>query len=980
MYGHYGGYSRQSQSDPYFGPPPTSYPRRTRDRDGDSNYFERRPGRRALPTRRRSRRSPSLASSENSPSPPPAPTYRYEEGRSAVEEESPLIPVYRREREEIIIRRDDRVVDIVDNTEVPGTARVQYGAIIYETFGGSGMPELNAPRHIVRDAPIKTVDAFADVARVDSGLSQPETSEEPKHEQSKPAAFVITRYLGERGRKYARRREQRRRYGSDSGSGSSSDDEISIECDAGVVIKINSQHIIDTIEKVAKSYPGVHRDGNSLLVPEPFCVLVHFRDEIMAQDPEKKSPLPNGEGGGDGEGGRNEPAQHDDADPSAKSKDGSNTQLTDIQLLYEYIDGSCLFPMTEEKQRWQEQSACTFDWLWLLFAPGTMVYETKSANQTLMRAYRVVSFRLDGLFQYESGKPIVEPQRLKPAESSKQATPIERIAISVEALRHDGRYWHSSKNWIEIPPFRGQRSIRDLPIYPTSYHDALVAGTEQRLVERGRQYHSLAIRGQVEYHGDILSGVRRRLDGRIVVDSETFHYEPFLVTGKESRSSEKKQPDSDLFLKKSSFKLKADETSTINGYTPFHDDSDNGSETGAATPPAASQRIKLPIENSLERFLPNSASHNGSSSLPGAFATSLDLRDTSAATESGELPELTDQEYMICAPDIQAYALKERAWVVVAVENISDCVYEENMIDNLQISPEANRLVQALSHTRKLSTKKTIAANANTARKPWTSDFISNKGGGQIILLHGRPGVGKTTTAECIAEMTNRPLLTITCGDLGIDAISVEGELGRWLRIGTLWNAVLLFDEADVFLESRAHGDIDRNSLVSVFLRALEYYQGLMFLTTNRIGSFDEAIISRIHVVLHLPNLTNTDRARIWDSSFRKLAKERKDIHVDYTLMNYAHHDTAVHELQWNGREIRNAFNTMIALAEWDAQKDDRYTEDGKVEVRREHLEEVVKMSGTFKGYLRSLRQMEHEQYMKSLGLRDDKYRAPERR
>jgi hypothetical protein len=57
--------------------------------------------------------------------------------------------------------------------------------------------------------------------------------------------------------------------------------------------------------------------------------------------------------------------------------------------------------------------------------------------------------------------------------------------------------------------------------------------------------------------------------------------------------------------------------------------------------------------------------------------------------------------------------------------------------------------------------------------------------------------------------------------------MSVDQELTRWLRLGTLWNAVLLFDEADVFLEARAHGDIDRNSLVSVFLRALEYYQGL---------------------------------------------------------------------------------------------------------------------------------------------------------
>ena len=39
---------------------------------------------------------------------------------------------------------------------------------------------------------------------------------------------------------------------------------------------------------------------------------------------------------------------------------------------------------------------------------------------------------------------------------------------------------------------------------------------------------------------------------------------------------------------------------------------------------------------------------------------------------------------------------------------------------------------------------------------PWSADFIQSKGEGQIFLLHGPPGVGKTNTAECIAELTSR--------------------------------------------------------------------------------------------------------------------------------------------------------------------------------------------------------------------------------
>jgi hypothetical protein len=52
---------------------------------------------------------------------------------------------------------------------------------------------------------------------------------------------------------------------------------------------------------------------------------------------------------------------------------------------------------------------------------------------------------------------------------------------------------------------------------------------------------------------------------------------------------------------------------------------------------------------------------------------------------------------------------------------------------------------------------------------------------------------------------------------------------------------VLLLDEADVYLERRAAQDVLRNSLVSVFLRSLEYYKGIFFLTTNRVRDFDEA-------------------------------------------------------------------------------------------------------------------------------------------
>ncbi len=40
---------------------------------------------------------------------------------------------------------------------------------------------------------------------------------------------------------------------------------------------------------------------------------------------------------------------------------------------------------------------------------------------------------------------------------------------------------------------------------------------------------------------------------------------------------------------------------------------------------------------------------------------------------------------------------------------------------------------------------------------------------------------------------------------------------------------VVLLDEADVFLEQRSLANLERNALVSVFLRVLEYYDGNLY-------------------------------------------------------------------------------------------------------------------------------------------------------
>lgn len=69
--------------------------------------------------------------------------------------------------------------------------------------------------------------------------------------------------------------------------------------------------------------------------------------------------------------------------------------------------------------------------------------------------------------------------------------------------------------------------------------------------------------------------------------------------------------------------------------------------------------------------------------------------------------------------------------------------------------------------------------------------------------------------SECIAESAGRPLLSLTCGDIGTVERIAEEKLSKWFRLAELWDAVMLIDEADVYLEKRATSDLSRNSLVS---------------------------------------------------------------------------------------------------------------------------------------------------------------------
>lgn len=57
--------------------------------------------------------------------------------------------------------------------------------------------------------------------------------------------------------------------------------------------------------------------------------------------------------------------------------------------------------------------------------------------------------------------------------------------------------------------------------------------------------------------------------------------------------------------------------------------------------------------------------------------------------------------------------------------------------------------------------------------------------------------------------------MVVTSSDIGTNPSIVEANLTNNFKLAKSWGAVLLIDEADVFMERRGPADLERNSLVA---------------------------------------------------------------------------------------------------------------------------------------------------------------------
>lgn len=414
------------------------------------------------------------------------------------------------------------------------------------------------------------------------------------------------------------------------------------------------------------------------------------------------------------------------------------------------------------------------------------------------------------------------------------------FVLSGRYLDFDGKKFGEVSGGTAIPEFRGARHITTLESFPLKYHNEREE-LQSRLIKRGRHFASLKGIHHVSYDGL----AHKKIQGKAV---------KLTVKGR-------------IMVDPQSFRE--------------HD------------PNYQRPQIDGVALEDLPR-LRRSDLHDMLLVEPGMGIPDMNgvgPHETKRHIDAGLKPsEMKDLQLLICSPTVLGFSLDRRVWAEFAVACIDDVRWSDLPFESLVIPERKKNVLQALVRRH----------NPDDMEEAF-DDFVEGKGKGLIILLHGPPGVGKTLTAEAISEFQRRPLYRVCAGDLGLDSDKLELRLTAILDLVARWKAVLLLDEADVFLEARQPQHLMHNTLISVFLRQLEYFQGVMILTTNRVTAFDEAIQSRIHLGIKYESLSKKAKAEVW-TNFLKQATSASKIRKVSKISQKQLEDLSKKE--FNGRQV----------------------------------------------------------------------------
>ncbi|KAJ5836217.1 hypothetical protein N7447_002243 [Penicillium robsamsonii] len=587
--------------------------------------------------------------------------------------------------------------------------------------------------------------------------------------------------------------------------------------------------------------------------------------------------------------------------------------LEHLRLLNEFMANHLgrVFKLREDFEKGTTRKVAFCD-LWHLFRPGTTVRTPASKQIQLYRVIRATGGR--PLYSL-AGDP---PANYAGVKLKDQGYSPGSFIVECFYVDFDGAQYGPVNCTFQIRKYEGERDMTALPVYPLQFdpdHESI----REAMVIRGENFAVLSNPQKTahkQYRGLTLDKHPEQVESQVIIDFQLAFLE---------MSDNKPQIGLDSLVDH-------DPRETNLGYFRCIR---CGSE-GCCGNDYVAQDSGID-EKEEQQF----------KSLNGTLIDS-----------TGYAEDLTPDQKALLPFKVYGFVLRSRKWATFDIESISDVQYTDGW-QNLVISDSIKETVLAMVENHESIPSKPEGRGGSLP----SVDLIQGKGKGLIILLHGEPGVGKTSTAECVADHTKRPLFPVTCGDIGDNAEFVEKNLERNFQLAHKWGCVLLLDEADVFLKRRNDTDLPRNAIVSVFLRTLEYYSGILFLTTNRVGQIDRAFKSRIHVSLYYPKLDKKTSIQIWKNNIGRIRKEFEAQNPDFDIrekeiIKFAkEHFKDIKDknlLNWNGRQIRNAFQTAVALAAFDARNNKRSND---IILGKEQFTRVAAAAEEFDRYLLSLSQ-----------------------
>lgn len=260
------------------------------------------------------------------------------------------------------------------------------------------------------------------------------------------------------------------------------------------------------------------------------------------------------------------------------------------------------------------------------------------------------------------------------------------------------------------------------------------------------------------------------------------------------------------------------------------------------------------------------------------------------ASADEEIDEEDGKQYTILPPHpyIKGFDLGKHRFITTHINNIHDYKWNKTLADKLVLEEETKGLIEIL---------------VNSTRER-SEDIIAGKMSGTIVLATGLPGVGKTLTAEVFSEYIEKSLYVVQCSQLGISVTDIESNLKKVLDRASRWGSILLIDEADVYIRDRGE-DIVHNAIVGVFLRLIEYYNGVLFMTSNRGDIIDDAIISRATAWIKYETPSPGLLKRIWQVLSTQYEVKIGDKEIDQLVEKIP---------DISGRTVRNILKLVKSL------------------------------------------------------------------